>query len=98
MGLIRRIRVTQQATETAMLGVSLRDQIGNEEIRRRTRVTAIVREADVARGGTLSSENRWTLWSQGVGMPTPHSDNLRCELWKELEPGESLRDQKLGDP
>ncbi|CAH2217628.1 jg23289 [Pararge aegeria aegeria] len=41
MGLIRRRRVTQQAMERAMLGVSLRDQIRNEEIRRRTRVTDI---------------------------------------------------------
>ncbi|CAH2216129.1 jg23202 [Pararge aegeria aegeria] len=31
MGLIRRLRVTQPAMERAMLGVSLRDQIRNEE-------------------------------------------------------------------
>ncbi|CAH2227572.1 jg22369, partial [Pararge aegeria aegeria] len=42
MGLIRRLRVTQRAMERAMLGVSLRDRIRNVEIRRRTRVTAIV--------------------------------------------------------
>ncbi|CAH2239424.1 jg16849 [Pararge aegeria aegeria] len=41
MGLIRRLRITQRAMERAMLGVSLRDQIRNEEIRRRTRVTDI---------------------------------------------------------
>ncbi|CAH2210916.1 jg7571 [Pararge aegeria aegeria] len=41
MGLIRRLRVTHRAMERAMLGVSLRDQIRNEEIRRRTRVTDI---------------------------------------------------------
>ncbi|CAH2238816.1 jg6167 [Pararge aegeria aegeria] len=40
-GLIRRLRVTQRAMERAMLGVSLRDEIRNEEIRRRTRVTDI---------------------------------------------------------
>ncbi|CAH2240572.1 jg21046 [Pararge aegeria aegeria] len=39
MGLIRRFRVTQRAMERAMLRVSLRDRIRNEEIRRRTRVT-----------------------------------------------------------
>ncbi|CAH2267381.1 jg27564 [Pararge aegeria aegeria] len=41
MGLIRRLRVTQRAMERAMLGVSLRNQIRNVEIRRRTRVTDI---------------------------------------------------------
>ncbi|CAH2240383.1 jg26422 [Pararge aegeria aegeria] len=41
VGLIRRLRVTRRATERAMLGVSLRDQIRNEEFRRRTRVTDI---------------------------------------------------------
>ncbi|CAH2240428.1 jg13331, partial [Pararge aegeria aegeria] len=41
MGLIRRLRITQRAMERAMLGVSLRDQIRNEEIRRRIRITDI---------------------------------------------------------
>ncbi|CAH2217753.1 jg20397 [Pararge aegeria aegeria] len=41
MGLIRSLRVTQRAMESAILGVSLRDQIRNGEIRRRTRVTDI---------------------------------------------------------
>lgn len=43
MGLIRRLKVTQRAMERAMLGVSLRDRIRNEEIRRRTKVTDIAR-------------------------------------------------------
>ncbi|CAH2216988.1 jg24437 [Pararge aegeria aegeria] len=34
--IIRRLRITQQAMERAMLGVSLRDQIRNQEIRRVT--------------------------------------------------------------
>ncbi|CAH2209453.1 jg75 [Pararge aegeria aegeria] len=38
---LERSRVTQRAMERAMLGVSLRDQIRNEGIRRRTRVTDI---------------------------------------------------------
>ncbi|CAH2236091.1 jg4788 [Pararge aegeria aegeria] len=41
MGLIRRLRITQRAMLRAMLVVFLRDQIRNEEIRRRTRVTDI---------------------------------------------------------
>ncbi|CAH2243962.1 jg16802 [Pararge aegeria aegeria] len=41
MSLIRRLRSAQRAVERAMLEVSLRDQIRNEEIRRRTRVTDI---------------------------------------------------------
>ncbi|CAH2229940.1 jg14013 [Pararge aegeria aegeria] len=39
MGLIRRLMGTQRTMERAMLGVSLRDQIRNVKIRRRTRVT-----------------------------------------------------------
>ncbi|CAH2209512.1 jg23111, partial [Pararge aegeria aegeria] len=39
MGLIRRLKVTQRAMKRAMLGVFLRDQIRNEEIRRTTKVT-----------------------------------------------------------
>ncbi|CAH2240535.1 jg6450 [Pararge aegeria aegeria] len=63
MGLIRRLSVTQRALERAMLRVYLRDQIKNEEIRRRTRVS----EAEVAMGGA----HRCTLGSQGAGMAAP---------------------------
>ncbi|CAH2246697.1 jg3536 [Pararge aegeria aegeria] len=41
MGVFRRLIVTQRAFERVMLGIYLRDQIRNEEIRRRTRVTDI---------------------------------------------------------
>ncbi|CAH2236159.1 jg17672 [Pararge aegeria aegeria] len=41
MSLIANYGVTQQAMERAMLGVSLCDQIRNEEIHRRTKVTDI---------------------------------------------------------
>ncbi|CAH2240791.1 jg2491 [Pararge aegeria aegeria] len=41
MSLIRRLRATQRTIERDMLGVSLLDQIKNEEIRKRTRVTEI---------------------------------------------------------
>ncbi|CAG9795108.1 unnamed protein product [Diatraea saccharalis] len=41
MGLIRRLKVTKRVTERAMLGISLRDRIRNQEIRKRTYVTDI---------------------------------------------------------
>ena len=41
IGLIKRLKLAQRAMERAMLGVSLRDRIRNEEIRRRTKVTDI---------------------------------------------------------
>ena len=43
MGLIRRLKVTQRAMERAMLGISLRDRIRNQEIRKRTKVADIAR-------------------------------------------------------
>ncbi|CAH2208674.1 jg4156 [Pararge aegeria aegeria] len=70
MGLIRMLRITQRA----MLGVSLRDQIRNEEIRRRTKVTDIRVAQRVAKvkwqwAGHIA---RWTLGFQGVGVATRH--------------------------
>ncbi|KAI8424369.1 hypothetical protein MSG28_002896 [Choristoneura fumiferana] len=43
MGLMRKLKVTQRAMERAMLGVSLRDRIRNDDIRSRTKVTDIAR-------------------------------------------------------
>ncbi|KAI8426600.1 hypothetical protein MSG28_005383 [Choristoneura fumiferana] len=43
MGLMRKLKVTQRAMERAMLGVSLRDRIRNDDIRNRTKVTDIAR-------------------------------------------------------
>jgi hypothetical protein len=39
--IILKLNVTQRAMERAMLGVSLRDRIRNDEIRERTKVTDI---------------------------------------------------------
>ncbi|CAH2207450.1 jg902, partial [Pararge aegeria aegeria] len=62
--LLRMLRVTQRAMERAMLGVSLRDQIRNVEIRRRTRVTDIAhRVAKLNMGGAHGSKKGWTLGS-----------------------------------
>ncbi|CAH2264474.1 jg16941 [Pararge aegeria aegeria] len=44
MALIRSLRVTQRAMERAMLGVSLRDQFRNEEIRRSSKVFDIAKQ------------------------------------------------------
>ncbi|CAH2085381.1 unnamed protein product [Euphydryas editha] len=41
VGLIHKLRVAQRAMERAMLGISLRDKVRNDEIRRRTKVTDI---------------------------------------------------------
>ncbi|CAH2207706.1 jg6814 [Pararge aegeria aegeria] len=35
------------------------------------------REAEMAMGGAHSSENRWTLGFQGVGVETPHRETQR---------------------
>ncbi|CAH2238163.1 jg22091 [Pararge aegeria aegeria] len=63
-GLIRRLRVNQRAMERAMLGVSLSDQIRNEEIRRRTRVTDIAQQvAKLKWAGHIArrTDGRWGL-------------------------------------
>ncbi|CAH2234461.1 jg17763 [Pararge aegeria aegeria] len=66
MGFIRRLRVTQRAMERATLGVSLRDRIRNEEIRRRTRVTDIAQRVaklkwQCARHKARRTDGRWGL-------------------------------------
>ncbi|CAH2241930.1 jg17114 [Pararge aegeria aegeria] len=68
MGLIRRLRVTQRAMERAMLGVSLRDEIRNEEIRRRTRVTDIAQRV---------AKLKWQ-WALHLARRTDGRRVLRC--------------------
>ncbi|CAH2265472.1 jg10057 [Pararge aegeria aegeria] len=61
--------------ERAMLGVSLRDQIRNEEIRKRIRVTYIAQRVAKLKwkwAGHIARRTEWTLGFQGVGMATPH--------------------------
>ena len=63
-GLINKLRVTQRAMERAMLGVSLRDKIRNEEIRRRTKVTDIALKVSKLKwqwAGHIArrTDNRW---------------------------------------
>lgn len=45
MCLIKKLRIAQRAMERAMLGISLRDRIRNEEIRRRTKITDIAQRS-----------------------------------------------------
>ena len=91
-GFIRRLRVTQRAMERAMLGVSLRDRIRNEEIRRRTKITDIaqrvaelkwqwaghvVRTAD-GRWGPKVLEWRPRTGKRSVGRPpTRWTDDIK---------------------
>ncbi|CAH2237352.1 jg12066 [Pararge aegeria aegeria] len=92
MGLIRRLRVTQRAMERAMLRVSLRDLIRNEEIRRRTRVTDIAQRVAKLKwqwAGHIArrTDGRWGLkvleWrpragKRSVGRPqTRWTDDIR---------------------
>ncbi|CAH2242620.1 jg8457 [Pararge aegeria aegeria] len=72
MGLIRRLRVTQRAMERAMLGVSLRDQIRNEEIRRRTRVTDIAQRV---------AKLKWQ-WAGHIARRTDGRGGLKVLEWR----------------
>ncbi|CAH2262739.1 jg14963 [Pararge aegeria aegeria] len=100
MGLIKRLRVTQRAIERAMLGVSLRDQIKNKEIPRRTRVTdiaqrvaklkwkwvgLIARRTD-GRWGSKVLEWRPRTGKRSVGRPF-NEVGRRCQTsrWEPLE-------------
>ncbi|CAG9132629.1 unnamed protein product [Plutella xylostella] len=94
-GLIHKLRVAQRAMERAMLGVSLRDRIRNEEIRRRTKVTDIAKRISTLKwqwAGHVArrADDRWSRkvleWRPRVGKrrvgrpPTRWSDDLRKEL------------------
>ncbi|CAH2268394.1 jg15848 [Pararge aegeria aegeria] len=72
MALIRRLRVTQRVMERAMLGVSLRDQIRNEEIRRRTRVTNIAQR---------DAKLKWQ-WAGHIARRTDGRWGLKVLEWR----------------
>ncbi|CAH2238553.1 jg6810 [Pararge aegeria aegeria] len=72
MGLIRRLRVTQRAMERAMLGVSLRDLIRNEEISRRTRVTDIAQRV---------AKLKWQ-WAGHIARRTDGRWGLKVLEWR----------------
>ncbi|CAK1590282.1 unnamed protein product [Parnassius mnemosyne] len=60
-GRMRKLKVAQRAMERAMLGVSLRDKLRNEDIRNRTRVTDIAQRISKLKlqwGRPYSSKNR----------------------------------------
>ncbi|CAH2217998.1 jg5247, partial [Pararge aegeria aegeria] len=69
---IRWLRVTQRAMERAMLGVSLRDQIRNEEICRRTRVTDIAQRV---------AKLKWQ-WAGHIAQRTDGSWGLKVLEWR----------------
>ncbi|XP_072938941.1 uncharacterized protein [Epargyreus clarus] len=92
VGLIRRLKVAQRAMERAMLGISLRDRIRNEEIRRRTKVTDIalkIRKLKWQWAGHIvrRTDNRWGRqvleWRPRLGKrstgrpPTRWTDDLK---------------------
>ncbi|CAK1604107.1 unnamed protein product [Parnassius mnemosyne] len=63
-GRMRKLKVAQRAMERAMLGVSLRDKLRNEDIRSRTRVTDIAQRISKLKwqwAGHIArrTDNRW---------------------------------------
>ncbi|CAH2232920.1 jg12423 [Pararge aegeria aegeria] len=72
MGLTRGLRVTQRAVERVILGVSLRDQIRNEEILRRTRVTEIAQRV---------AKLKWQ-WAGHIARRTDGRWGLKVLEWR----------------
>ncbi|XP_050306270.1 uncharacterized protein LOC126743283 [Anthonomus grandis grandis] len=79
-----RLRATQRAMERAMLGTSLRDHIRNDEIRRRTKVTDVMRRV---------AELKWR-WAGHVARQDPSRwTNKMMQLCKmSQEPQKEMRD------
>ena len=64
--IVNRLRTTQMAMERAMLGISLRERIRNENIRRRTEVTDVTERIAKLKWQWVShigrqGRERWTI-------------------------------------
>lgn len=75
-----RLRVTQRAMERAMLGICLRDKIRNEEIRRRTKVTDIIKRV---------AELKWR-WVGHVARQNSDRWALKIAQWRPRETKRSV--------
>ncbi|CAH2231720.1 jg14303 [Pararge aegeria aegeria] len=74
--LIHKFKVAQRVIERAMLGISLRDRIRNDEIRRRTKVTDIAQRISKLKWQWASHVCRRTdgLWGRRVLEWRPRID------------------------
>ncbi|KAL3271654.1 hypothetical protein HHI36_022128 [Cryptolaemus montrouzieri] len=70
-----RLRTTQKAMERAMLGTSLKDRVRNDEIRRRTRVSDIIKR---------TAELKWR-WVGHVARQDREKWTLRVIQWRPRE-------------
>ncbi|CAH2260321.1 jg2365 [Pararge aegeria aegeria] len=78
IGLIRRLRVTERTMERAMSGVSLRDQIRNVEIRRRTRVTDIAQRVAKLNNVSFALVSAALVYPQRGGQTTLRTSQVTC--------------------
>lgn len=72
MSFNRKVKITQRAAEGAILGVFLQDQIGNKDIRKRTRVTLIAQKIVELKSPTVKWDRHIThkadsRWEQNGG-------------------------------
>ncbi|CAH2218499.1 jg3196 [Pararge aegeria aegeria] len=83
--LIHKFKVAQRAMERAMLGVSLRDRIRNDEIRRRTKVTDIAQRINKLKwqwAGHVCrrTDGRWAI------LVLEWSRESVSAVWDDLQP------------
>ena len=71
---LNRLRTTQRAIERAMLGISLRESIRNENIRKRTGVTDVIERITKLKWqwvGHIGRQDRGERWTIKVIMWRP---------------------------